>query len=123
MCIDCVPDKVLKETLDKVLLSGYFDRVHTHQNGAVCEEVEEGEEESQIVEEEEPKAEEPPSEPGNHHETTTECDGLAFPQRSIPVAYHGMCFKYNGLGPICYNVLRMTAIGTALVAMDSTMAT
>uniref|UniRef100_A0A8C5C2D7 Cell cycle associated protein 1a n=1 Tax=Gadus morhua TaxID=8049 RepID=A0A8C5C2D7_GADMO len=55
--------KVLKETLDKVLLSGYFDRVHTHQNGAVCEEVEEGEEESQIVEEEEQKAEEPPSEP------------------------------------------------------------
>uniref|UniRef100_A0A8C5FBC0 Cell cycle associated protein 1a n=1 Tax=Gadus morhua TaxID=8049 RepID=A0A8C5FBC0_GADMO len=64
--------KVLKETLDKVLLSGYFDRVHTHQNGAVCEEVEEGEEESQIVEEEEQKAEEPPSEPGNNHKTTTE---------------------------------------------------
>ncbi|CAL8352020.1 unnamed protein product [Merluccius merluccius] len=54
--------KVLKETLDKVLLSGYFDRVHTHQNGAACEEVEEGEEESQTVEEE-PKAEEQPSEP------------------------------------------------------------
>ncbi|XP_030234028.1 caprin-1a isoform X1 [Gadus morhua] len=63
--------KVLKETLDKVLLSGYFDRVHTHQNGAVCEEVEEGEEESQIVEEEEQKAEEPPSEPEG---TATEDD-------------------------------------------------
>uniref|UniRef100_A0A8C5C851 Cell cycle associated protein 1a n=1 Tax=Gadus morhua TaxID=8049 RepID=A0A8C5C851_GADMO len=64
--------KVLKETLDKVLLSGYFDRVHTHQNGAVCEEVEEGEEESQIVEEEEQKAEEPPSEPGTATEDDTE---------------------------------------------------
>ncbi|CAL8403576.1 unnamed protein product [Boreogadus saida] len=64
--------KVLKETLDKVLLSGYFDRVHTHQNGAVCEEVEEeGEDESQIVEEEEQKAEEPPSEPEG---TATEDD-------------------------------------------------
>ncbi|KAG7271138.1 hypothetical protein CRUP_017761 [Coryphaenoides rupestris] len=58
--------KVLKETLDKVLLSGYFDRVRTHQNGAACEEVEEAEEQSQTVEEEEeqqPKAEEQPSEP------------------------------------------------------------
>lgn len=30
-------DKALKETLDKMLLSGYFDRAQTHQNG-VCEE-------------------------------------------------------------------------------------
>ncbi|XP_038561466.1 caprin-1b isoform X2 [Micropterus salmoides] len=34
--------KVLKETLDQVLLSGYFDRVPSHQNG-VCEEEEEEE--------------------------------------------------------------------------------
>lgn len=37
-------DKALKETLDQVLLSGYFDRIPSHQNG-VCEEEEEEEEE------------------------------------------------------------------------------
>ncbi|XP_075945406.1 caprin-1b isoform X3 [Anarhichas minor] len=36
--------KALRETLDQVLLSGYFDRVPSHQNG-VCEEEEEEEEE------------------------------------------------------------------------------
>ncbi|XP_034541329.1 caprin-1b isoform X2 [Notolabrus celidotus] len=36
--------KALKETLDQVVLSGYFDRVPSHQNG-VCEEEEEEEEE------------------------------------------------------------------------------
>lgn len=35
-------DKALKETLDQVLLSGYFDRIPSHQNG-VCEEEEEEE--------------------------------------------------------------------------------
>lgn len=34
--------KALKETLDQVLLSGYFDRVSSHQNG-ICEEEEEEE--------------------------------------------------------------------------------
>uniref|UniRef100_A0A674AHA4 Cell cycle associated protein 1a n=1 Tax=Salmo trutta TaxID=8032 RepID=A0A674AHA4_SALTR len=38
--------KALKETLDKVLLSGYFDRAQTHQNG-VCEKEEEEEEEEE----------------------------------------------------------------------------
>uniref|UniRef100_A0A8C7TE01 Cell cycle associated protein 1a n=1 Tax=Oncorhynchus mykiss TaxID=8022 RepID=A0A8C7TE01_ONCMY len=38
--------KALKETLDKVLLSGYFDRAQTHQNGA-CEEEEQEEEEEE----------------------------------------------------------------------------
>uniref|UniRef100_A0AAY5ET26 Cell cycle associated protein 1a n=1 Tax=Electrophorus electricus TaxID=8005 RepID=A0AAY5ET26_ELEEL len=36
--------KATKETLDKILLSGYFDRTQTHQNG-VCEDEEEEEEE------------------------------------------------------------------------------
>ncbi|XP_010774881.1 caprin-1b [Notothenia coriiceps] len=36
--------KALRETLDQVLLSGYFDRVRSHQNG-ICEEEEEEEEE------------------------------------------------------------------------------
>uniref|UniRef100_A0A4W5KNC5 Cell cycle associated protein 1a n=1 Tax=Hucho hucho TaxID=62062 RepID=A0A4W5KNC5_9TELE len=56
--------KALKETLDKVLLSGYFDRVQTHQNG-VCEEEEE--EEQQSVVHESSGSGEQPAEPGNHH--------------------------------------------------------
>ncbi|XP_024138578.1 caprin-1b isoform X2 [Oryzias melastigma] len=39
--------KALKETLDQVLLSGYFDRIPSHQNG-LCEE----EEEEEVLEEE-----------------------------------------------------------------------
>uniref|UniRef100_A0A4W5LA88 Cell cycle associated protein 1a n=1 Tax=Hucho hucho TaxID=62062 RepID=A0A4W5LA88_9TELE len=38
--------KALKETLDMVVLSGYFDRAQTHQNG-VCEEEEDEEEEEE----------------------------------------------------------------------------
>ncbi|KAB5558777.1 hypothetical protein PHYPO_G00021130 [Pangasianodon hypophthalmus] len=38
--------KALKETLDKILLSGYFDQTQTHQNG-VCEEEEEEVEQQQ----------------------------------------------------------------------------
>ncbi|KAK1798788.1 hypothetical protein P4O66_006669, partial [Electrophorus voltai] len=40
-------DKATKETLDKILLSGYFDRTQTHQNG-VCEDEEEEEEEEEV---------------------------------------------------------------------------
>ena len=55
-----VPDKSLKETLDKVLQSGYFDRAQTHQNGT-CEEEEE-QEETVVAES---NAGKQPSEPGN----------------------------------------------------------
>uniref|UniRef100_A0A8C7CRT5 Cell cycle associated protein 1a n=1 Tax=Oncorhynchus kisutch TaxID=8019 RepID=A0A8C7CRT5_ONCKI len=61
--------KALKETLDKVLLSGYFDRAQTHQNGA-CEdeqEEEEEEEEQQSVVHESSGSREQPAEPGNCH--------------------------------------------------------
>uniref|UniRef100_A0A669EAX5 Cell cycle associated protein 1a n=1 Tax=Oreochromis niloticus TaxID=8128 RepID=A0A669EAX5_ORENI len=51
--------KSLKETLDKVLQSGYFDRAQTHQNGT-CEEEEEQEEQTVVAES---KAVEQPSEP------------------------------------------------------------
>lgn len=54
-------DKALKDTLDKVLLSGYFDRAHTHQNGT-CEEEEEQEEQTVVADS---KSGEQPSEPGN----------------------------------------------------------
>uniref|UniRef100_A0A1A8BDI9 Cell cycle associated protein 1 n=1 Tax=Nothobranchius kadleci TaxID=1051664 RepID=A0A1A8BDI9_NOTKA len=40
--------KALKETLDQVLLSGYFDRIPSHQNG-VCEEEEEEEPIAEVV--------------------------------------------------------------------------
>ncbi|KAF7224137.1 caprin-1b isoform X3 [Nothobranchius furzeri] len=40
--------KALKETLDQVLLSGYFDRIPSHQNG-VCEEEEEEEPTAAVV--------------------------------------------------------------------------
>ncbi|XP_040920989.1 caprin-1a isoform X1 [Toxotes jaculatrix] len=51
--------KSLKDTLDKVLLSGYFDRVQTHQNGT-CDREEEQEEQVVVAES---KAGEQPSEP------------------------------------------------------------
>ncbi|XP_014031423.2 caprin-1 isoform X1 [Salmo salar] len=54
--------KTLKETLDKVLLSGYFDRAQTHQNG-VCEKEEEEEEEEQSVAHESSGSGEQPAEP------------------------------------------------------------
>ncbi|XP_031604566.1 caprin-1a isoform X2 [Oreochromis aureus] len=60
--------KSLKETLDKVLQSGYFDRAQTHQNGT-CEEEEEQEEQTVVAES---KAVEQPSEPGLASENNTE---------------------------------------------------
>ncbi|CAK6969770.1 caprin-1a isoform X1 [Scomber scombrus] len=60
--------KSLKETLDKLLLSGYFDRAQTHQNGT-CEEEEE--QEKQIVVAESNTGEQP-SEPGTATENYTE---------------------------------------------------
>ncbi|KAM6980317.1 caprin-1a isoform 2-T2 [Aplochiton taeniatus] len=54
--------KGLKETLDKVLLSGYFDRAQPHQNG-VCEEAEAEEEEEPPVAAESSEAGEQPAEP------------------------------------------------------------
>ncbi|KAM9410001.1 caprin-1a isoform 2-T2 [Pholidichthys leucotaenia] len=60
--------KSLKDTLDKVLLSGYFDKAQSHHNGT-CEE-EEAQEEQTV--EAEPTAVEQPSEPGLASETCTE---------------------------------------------------
>uniref|UniRef100_A0A7N8Y7M6 Cell cycle associated protein 1a n=1 Tax=Mastacembelus armatus TaxID=205130 RepID=A0A7N8Y7M6_9TELE len=57
--------KSLKDTLDKVLLSGYFDRAQTHQNGT-CEEEEEQEEQIVVAE---AKTGEQPSEPATEKYT------------------------------------------------------
>ncbi|XP_055011491.1 caprin-1b [Boleophthalmus pectinirostris] len=54
--------KALKETLDQVLLSGYFDRVPSHQNG-VCEEEEEEEPIAAATVAESSEAEEQPVDP------------------------------------------------------------
>uniref|UniRef100_A0A4W5KNH1 Cell cycle associated protein 1a n=1 Tax=Hucho hucho TaxID=62062 RepID=A0A4W5KNH1_9TELE len=62
--------KALKETLDKVLLSGYFDRVQTHQNG-VCEEEEEEEQQS-VVHESSGSGEQPAEPEGTVTEEYTE---------------------------------------------------
>uniref|UniRef100_A0A672MMV0 Caprin-1-like n=1 Tax=Sinocyclocheilus grahami TaxID=75366 RepID=A0A672MMV0_SINGR len=51
--------KALKESLDKMLLSGYFDRAQTHQNG-VCEE------ETEAAAAESSESEERPAEPGKN---------------------------------------------------------
>ncbi|KAM7015063.1 caprin-1a isoform 2-T2 [Tautogolabrus adspersus] len=61
--------KSLKDTLDKVLLSAYFDRAQTHQNGT-CEKEEEHEEQTVMAES---KSEMQPSEPeGTASEKFTE---------------------------------------------------
>lgn len=57
-----VPDKSLKDKLDKLMVSGYFDRAETNQNGA-CES-EETQEEPAVVTEAAVTVE-PPSEPGH----------------------------------------------------------
>ncbi|XP_047435943.1 caprin-1a isoform X4 [Mugil cephalus] len=61
--------KSLKDTLDKVLMSGYFDRAQPHQNGT-CQEEEEQEEQTVVAES---NPEEQPSEPeGLSNEKFTE---------------------------------------------------
>lgn len=54
-------DKALNETLERVLQSGYFDRVQSHQNG-VC-----AEEEEQTAAVEVSEAEEHPPDAGKSH--------------------------------------------------------
>ncbi|CAL9696821.1 unnamed protein product [Knipowitschia caucasica] len=63
--------KALKETLDQVLLSGYFDRVQSHQNG-VCEEEEEEEPIAAAAVTESSEVEEPPVDPAEMIEEFTE---------------------------------------------------
>lgn len=71
-------DKVLKETLDQVLLSGYFDRFPSHLNG--CEEVEDEEAASAAVVAltESSEAEEQAVDPGPDHSLKLRCMNLYF---------------------------------------------
>nr|XP_005172331.1 GPI-anchored membrane protein 1 isoform X1 [Danio rerio] len=84
--------KALKETLDKMLLSGYFDRAPTHQNG-VCEE----ETGATVVESSE--SEEHPAEPeGAAQEySETEVEATEFVNRQfIPEAAYSSSEKEQG---------------------------
>lgn len=71
-------DKVLKETLDQVLRSGYFDRFPSHLNG--CEEVEDEEAASAAVVAltESSEAEEQAVDPGPDHSLKLRCMNLSF---------------------------------------------
>lgn len=62
-------DKALKDTLDNILLSGYFDQsqTQTHQNGVCEEEEEEQQQQQQPAPAESVECEEQPAEPGMNH--------------------------------------------------------
>lgn len=80
-CVICLLDKALKDTLDQVLLSGYFDRIPPHQNG-VCEEEEDEEPASVVaavvVAAESSEAEEQTVDPGPDHSLKSCCTKLYF---------------------------------------------
>lgn len=76
----CFADKALKETLDQVLLSGYFDQIPSHQNG-VCEEEEDEEPASvaaAVAAAESSEAEEQTVDPGPDHSLDSCCMRLFF---------------------------------------------
>lgn len=79
-------DKALKETLDKMLLSGYFDRAQTHQNG-VCEE-----ETGVAAAVESSENEDRPAEPGKNksHPISEERNASLHGRRlmSMPLSFH-----------------------------------
>ncbi|XP_027034267.2 caprin-1a isoform X1 [Tachysurus fulvidraco] len=77
--------KALKETLDKILLSSYFDQTQTHQNG-VCEEEEEEEEEEQQPQPPQPQQQQPaPVEPAECEEQPAEPELLVTQEFTEPI--------------------------------------
>uniref|UniRef100_A0A672ME41 Caprin-1-like n=1 Tax=Sinocyclocheilus grahami TaxID=75366 RepID=A0A672ME41_SINGR len=80
--------KALKESLDKMLLSGYFDRAQTHQNG-VCEE------ETEAAAAESSESEERPAEP--EYTETIEVEATEFVNRQfIPETTYSSSDKEQG---------------------------
>lgn len=71
-------DKALKETLDQVLLSGYFDRFPSHQNGCEEEEDEEAASAAVVALTESSEAEEQAVDPGPDHSLKLRCMNLCF---------------------------------------------
>ncbi|XP_023660267.1 caprin-1-like isoform X2 [Paramormyrops kingsleyae] len=91
--------KALKETLDRVMLSGYFDRAHAHHNG-VCEELQHEEPPAAVVVAK-VEAEVPPAEPeGEFTEEVTESnevEGREFVNRQfIPESAYSSRDKEHG---------------------------
>ncbi|XP_050972060.1 caprin-1a isoform X1 [Labeo rohita] len=85
--------KALKESLDKMLLSGYFDRAQTHQNG-VCEE-ETGAAAAESSESEERPAE--PEGPAQEYTETIEVEATEFVNRQfIPETTYSSSDKEQG---------------------------
>ncbi|KAI1889841.1 hypothetical protein AGOR_G00167080 [Albula goreensis] len=95
--------KSLKEMLDRVLLSGYFDRAHTHQNG-VCQEeeeeegeVEEGRQSGAAESEAEERPIEPEGEVAEDYTETIEVEATEFVNRQfIPEASYSSSDKEQG---------------------------
>lgn len=76
-CIICLLDKALKETLDQILLSGYFDQTPPHLNGA-CEEEEAEEPASAVALTESSEAGDQAADPGSDHSVNLCCMKLYF---------------------------------------------
>lgn len=71
-------DKALKDTLDLVLLSGYFDRFPSHQNGCDEEEDEEPVSAAAVALAESSEAEEQAVDPGPDHSLKLHCMNICF---------------------------------------------
>lgn len=81
-------DKALKDTLDLVLLSGYFDRFPPHQNGCEEEEDEEPVSAAAVALAESSEAEEQAVDPGPDHSLNLHCMNLCFGDRSSGEELH-----------------------------------
>ncbi|XP_045069796.1 caprin-1-like [Coregonus clupeaformis] len=83
--------KALKDSLDRVLLSGYFDQAQSHQNG-VCEE-----EEPAVVKETEEQAVDPEGEIVDDYIEPVEVEATEFVNRQfIPDTTYSSCDKEQG---------------------------
>lgn len=71
-------DKALKHSLDQVLLSGYFDRFPSHQNGCEEEEDEEPASAAAVALAESSEAEDQAVDPGPDHTLKLQCMNLCF---------------------------------------------
>ncbi|XP_073693255.1 caprin-1a isoform X2 [Garra rufa] len=92
--------KALKESLDKMLLSGYFDRTQTHQNGVCEEETGAAEAEAAAAAAESSESEERPAEPegsAQEYTETIEVEATEFINRQfIPEATYSSSDKEQG---------------------------
>lgn len=90
-------DKALKKTLDRVLLSGYFDRFPSHQNGCEEEEDEEAASAAAVALTESSEAEEQAVDPGPDRSLRLRCmnlcSGNTFAIEQWSKSYIHKCFS------------------------------